>query len=503
MHRPLNISLSSSDMTDYGIATSHHIWSHSIPSLLQPVRPPSSPSGQPVLPSSSTRIATMPLDTTTTDTYTSPSSTPHPYDSSPSTYSSPNSLPAHIDLAGLPHGLPILGPLTGYTTTNLAHIIQRRYADTSQMISRGLSETEMTAIAYHMSKGHAIASYGPSLGIGAALYRIRATRAEFRWPFYGKLMSEEVGQGFWDGHSLRIGGREVMKSIPASAKAGMLHFLRGTAYVAVGMFIVSPAVASYGATVSAVGELKDQRLVQLTQELKDVADMEMKERRVRREEMRNERIGQTTGQGSKDAGRVYRERRERLGGKGGGGTGGDDDMSPTGGAFMSDYGDDEEQGRLRGAGDMGGVLSDGQMQTREVQAQPEARRSPTENRASTFQMEKVARLPQNFGDDFDDASPTGESGAMAGGGGGSAWERIRQQNASGSSTGSEPSFRRAKSFRREQPEGSTTGDSFSFSNSEEERNYAKDEAQKEFDERVEKERRGGDFSGGGGSGWRR
>lgn len=193
-------------------------------------------------------------------------------------------------------------------------------------------------------------------------------------------------------------------------------------------------------------------------------------------------------------GTVFRERRERLEGKDGGKRDEDDDMSPTGGGIG--FGDDEQQGRLGGIGDMGGILSDGQMQQKEVQAQPEARRSPTENRASTFQIGKVARQPKNFGDDFDDASPTGGSGA-GDAGGGSVWERIRQQSASGSSSVSEPSTRgRGRGVRSEQHEGSTSGDSFSFSSSEEERNYAKDEAQKEFDERVEKERRGGDFSDG-------
>jgi hypothetical protein len=52
--------------------------------------------------------------------------------------------------------------------------------------------------------------------------------------------------------------------------------------------------------------------------------------------------------------------------------------------------------------------------------------------------------------------------------------------------------------QKEQREGATTGDSFAFSKTEEERTYAKEEAQKEFDARVERERRGGDFSKGGG-----
>ena len=55
--------------------------------------------------------------------------------------------------------------------------------------------------------------------------------------------------------------------------------------------------------------------------------------------------------------------------------------------------------------------------------------------------------------------------------------------------------------QREQQEGSTLGDSFAFSRTEEERSYAKDEAQKQFDERVERERRGEDFGAKGSRRW--
>ena len=177
---------------------------------------------------------------------------------------------------------------------------------------------------------------------------------------------------------------------------------------------------------------------------------------------------------------------------------------------MMDYSSvDEEQGRLSGAGDMGGVMSDSQMRTQEVRAQPEKAKSPADNRPSTFQTEKASRQPKNFDDDYDDASPTGGRGAMddgdAGGsgeGGGSVWERIRRQQASGgSSPPAQSRGRRMDGVGQEQQEGSTTGDSFSFSRSEEERNYAKDEAQREFDERVERERRGRDFSSGSGKRW--
>ena len=89
---------------------------------------------------------------------------------------------------------------------------------------------------------------------------------------------------------------------------------------------------------------------------------------------------------------------------------------------------------------------------------------------------------------------------------GSAWDRLRRgekptpipQNSGGKPPPSQSQWsRRQSETQREQTEGSTTGN-FAFSKTEEERNYAKEEAQKEFDARVERERRGGDFSQGGG-----
>lgn len=346
----------------------------------------------------------------------------------------------------------------------------------------------MIAIAYHTSKGHAIASYGPSVGVAFGAYRMWATKEGFRWPFYGNLKSEELGKGVWDGQALRIGGREILRNLSPAAKANLLHGLRGSAYASIGLLIVPMFVSAYGATVSAVGEIRDQRLEGVTRELRRLANMNLQGRK-------QGAVERSTGQGGKSMGDVWKERRERMGG---------DEGSPVGGV---DGGENEERARLEGKGDMVGVLGDGQMRVEEMRARPDAEtvRGSPENIASTFQMEKAERQPRSFADDYDDASPTGGSGAGGvgdgGGEGGSVWERIRSQSANGTPSASSSTRGRRTTIRQEQQEGSNTGDSFSFSSSEEERSYAKDEAQKEFDERVEKERRGGEFSSGSDKRW--
>lgn len=305
---------------------------------------------------------------------------------------------------------------------------------------------------------------------------------------YGKVISEapaegEVQKGFWDGQKMRVGGKEILQGVSSQLKANALHASRGFAYCLITGFVVPLFVTSYAATVIGVGEARDPRLQAVTREQRQT---------------RKERAGETVKQmnGMRREGRVPGMSRERDEGRGR--RGADvDDASPTGGAMM-DMGIYDEQGRLSGAGDMGGLLSDGQMRTAEAQARPLPNQNPAGNTAATFQVEKVERQPKDFACDFDDASPTGGGEGMDGrdGSGGSVWERIRQQSASEPSGSNMGSGRGMRGVQREQKDGSTTADSFAFPSSDEERNYAKDEAQKEFDERVEKERRGGDFTSG-------
>lgn len=71
--------------------------------------------------------------------------------------------------------------------------------------------------------------------------------------------------------------------------------------------------------------------------------------------------------------------------------------------------------------------------------------------------------------------------------GGSAWERLRQQAANGGTGAGSGAQRRS---RGQEEQG---GDAFSFSSSEEDKQTAKYEAQKDFDARIEQERSGKNF----------
>ena len=106
----------------------------------------------------------------------------------------------------------------------------------------------------------------------------------------------------------------------------------------------------------------------------------------------------------------------------------------------------------------------------------------------------------------DDASPTGglfqdevnnpqsqpQSQARPGE---SSWDRLRRGG--GSAPLQKPpqqQSRRAEPDRREQRDGSTLGDSYTFIEGDEERARERERAQQEFDARLERERQGRDFS---------
>ena len=344
-------------------------------------------------------------------------------------------------------------------------------------------------MAYHGAKGFAISSCGPTIGLWASLYRAYATRAQFRWPLYGAILSGapaegEVQKGFWDGQKMRRGGREILQGVSSEAKANILHVSRGLAYCSIGMYVGVLIIRSFANVAVAVGQFRDPRL----QECNRLFNESMLRDQGRGNKKIKDIIKQTE---AKREGRVssFPREKEQRGRRGGGFE--VDDASPTGGIMM-DMGGDEEQGRLSGAGDMGGIMSDEQMRTAEAKARPQ---SPARNRAGTFQMERVERQPNDFGSNLDDA---GGSGAVNGGdgrSGGSVWDRIRQQSTSRASDSSTGRGRGMRKGWPKQEESSTAGDGFSVASSEEESKHAREKAQKEFDERVEKERRGGDFSG--------
>ncbi|KAL8918230.1 MAG: hypothetical protein Q9172_005511 [Xanthocarpia lactea] len=398
------------------------------------------------------------------DSYGTLPDTPDPYDTSSQTSTDTDF--SYIDRSQLPHPLPIVGPLFGYTSTYLANLAASRLRYHTEAIGRSLSAKEREAVIFHAYKSATISSIGVPIAFGIGMYRAYATSESYRVPVWGDLKSTE---GWWDGQKLRIMGQTVAEGSNARY---LMHSFRYSAYGSLAVFIGGLIVNSYATTVAAVGELRDPRLKDFEQAIRTRSKAQMGDL----EAMRTQRKD-PTGQGNTTVSDLWKRHRKDIGGL--------DDASPSAGA--DGYGGEVE--KLGGSNT--GIMTDSQMRLEERRMQASPDDSPTENRASTFRLDKVEKQPKNFNETFDDASPTapGDADDVQGG---NAWERIRRQ------AQNPPSGKQNRQswnqIKKQQQGGSVAGDSFTFSSDDEQRQLAKDEAQSEFDARVERERQGGNFN---------
>lgn len=217
------------------------------------------------------------------------------------------------------------------------------------------------------------------------------------------------------------------------AKASV-HALRTTNYCILGTLFGFFLGLSYGSTVEAVGIARDSRLTNFVKDLRGS-------------------LGKGRADG-KSAGDLWKEHRER----------------------QEAAGTDNDEARI--ADKAAGFEYAGDTDSSQMRSQADKWRQPIESQ------------PNNDDNDFplDSASPT----AMTTG---NTWERIRREASSTKPTPVGKAWRQGAAEPK-QGEGSSPEDNdHTFSPLEQERSYAREEAQKEFDERVERERRGGDFGG--------
>lgn len=244
--------------------------------------------------------------------------------------------------------------------------------------------------------------------------------------------------------------------------------LRLGAYTLAGSTIGQIALGSYALSAGSAGRLMDPRLKDLSQKVRENARQGQSGLLPRKREIdktAGPRDGETLEmarqrQQAQDAWRRYQQKGKQ---------GGYDDASPTGGAFAGDF---VEEGSTSQSDTF--VLNDAQAQ-KQISSQQQVQEAQTSQRQSTGQQRQSS-------DPFGSPSTEVESKPA-----GSAWERLRQQAASGQS---QPSTSRTQSPSRT---SSQEGDSFSFSNSDEDKQLGRAEAQKQFDARIDREREGKDF----------
>lgn len=378
----------------------------------------------------------------------SPTSDYDPYSSSSDSSNSSSLGPSGVfpegyvlDQNRLPKPIPLVGAYFGFGASRRRQAIIAACTTISKTIQRPLTAEECDSIAYHMSKGATISSYGEPAGLLAGYWRYNNTRATFQFPFY-KPDLEKLNR---DKLFFLRGGR---------ARVGW-DILRLLAYGGLAGFIGQAGAGAYAASVVAVGQATDPRMRNVKESISKMSDDEVRRR------------GGIGGRGPMNRG--WR------------------DPPP----YQQQQGQEQqmEQG-------YGGIQPQGDVDDASAQS-------------------------SGFG--FDDASPTASAPTQNTG---SAWDQIRKtgggrpqvpqkQTASEPKPGRPPgdawANRRGRDLnsgqtsggvQQEQRTGSTMGDSYAFSGSEAERAEAKAQSQREFDEKIDRERQGRNFDDSAGGKWR-
>lgn len=427
------------------------------------------------------------VDPYASSSYDSPSSSRSSYSPSSNQVSNGKGVSYRIDTTQLPKPF-FLFNLSADNDKAMYRTIAENCAHAQNVLSRPLRQEEVDAIGFHFAKSLRIVSYGmPAGALIGSVYAYRGM-GEYTFPFWKPKPDSKFNP-------------EVFGPLKGGIARTMWHVLRFNLYGFLGSVAGTLFFSTYATTVSAVGTGTDPRLHDYIEAVKSKASQQREnvQRPVgqrnpiqsqegmmdRQAQNAARRVGAETTYSRQDVQRKIPSREW-------------DDASPSAGQQFHEEG---------GSPTDSGLLDDRQTEAKQRRQQADDEKSG-DNRANTFEMDKVTRQPANFDQDYDDASPTGGRGVQPSQGG--AWDRIRKESSGGYKQSSRASAwpspgpdaqnrGQQTDVQREQQDGATLGDSFAFSASDEERQLAKTEAQKDFDARVEKERNGGDFSQSGSS----
>ncbi|PVI02085.1 hypothetical protein DM02DRAFT_318609 [Periconia macrospinosa] len=369
-------------------------------------------------------------------------------------YSSNQSPQFYVNAESLQKRLPL--PMLGNSESQMRLKLQLLLQGTSNGMGRPVTADEAQAFASHIYDMEAKKSYYGAAGGLAGIYRWYDTMKTNQYPFYApknvdpnkflwiKGPFAQIARHSWRLACYWIVATELGKTI--------------------GHFVMQPI------TTKAI--VDDPRLRQVVEDTKAAGRANASGMRPDITNRRREMQGNSSGASSRNQAQA---------------TGSDDDMSPT--AFAD--------GPWNSSTNSPDFPHDDDSSNRPSGPFPQ-NPSPAWSRRPLPPPPQQQQKQQPFDDD---ASPTGglfqaetQESANAPGSTestGSAWERLRRG-------GSLPPIQRppppGRPPRRAQPEDSTIGDSFTFANSDEERQRAQEQAQREFDERLERERQGKDFN---------
>ncbi|KAF2472235.1 uncharacterized protein BDR25DRAFT_259735 [Lindgomyces ingoldianus] len=373
---------------------------------------------------------------------------------------SPSSFDPRIEASQFPQPIPVFGPVLGFSALAIASKAQQTIGYAQRRVHRTLTVEEARGLAFHVYKMEQTKSYFAAIGVSAGSYRWYSTFSTYRYPFY-LPKPEDINPNRF----MFVKG-PLQATVARQSWRFACYFLVGSAMgKLIGGMIAQP--------VAARDTANDPRLAQFALDLKVANDEDLRKQRERFSQ------GVKGGNENPSQGLPPHAGAPRPLGQPRQAPPPEDDMSPTAGndpwpvnSSDSSYGDF-------------GFSSEPQQPVQEngpSRPQPTQPTSSWGGRPSRPQEDDASPTGGLFQDETENQSKAGES----------AWERLRR--AGGPPPGPRPGMRRPTPPNGEQREPSTMGDSWTFAESDDERQRAREQAQKEFDVRMERERQGKDFN---------
>ena len=409
--------------------------------------------------------------------------TDNPYPDQNDPYaSSSSSSGARFDSSSLPQPLPIIGTFMGFSDGAVRFKTETTLKFAERKLGRQLYPDESQALAFHIYQLEQTKSYFAATGAAAGTYRAYATMGKMRYPFYQPKVEDINPNKF-------AFVKGPMAQFARHAWRFSLYILvAGQMGNIIGQLIAQP--------LAAVNTSKDPKLEQFGTELKAAAAVEQTRTSAQGREIQDRR--REFERQTKDRSGMGPSPQSRWG-KQPPAQAGEDDSSPTAG--------NEAWGIQPTASGSWDSFSSQAEQNAPHRSQGPPSSEARNRRQSSSGAPPASSLPF----DDDDASPTGglfqdevnanSQGQQQSRPGESTWDRLRRGGAPVPGQRPAQQSRRAEPERREQREGSTPSESFTFIEGDEERKRERERAQQEFDAQLERERQGRNFNSGESKKW--
>ncbi|KAK3937859.1 hypothetical protein QBC46DRAFT_391552 [Diplogelasinospora grovesii] len=367
-----------------------------------------------------------------------------------------NAKQLRIDWDHIPR-VPFWGPWFGFTEAWYRTEVAGRVMAASVLLARELQDEEKQTLAYITAKRCVYRAWEPPFWIATTFWYERRGRATFRFPFYTPNPASFNPDVF---PSERI---PFLTGPPART---MWHCGRVGAYAAMSHLVLAGLFRSYADLTWQASIFADKRLVAIKDAVIAAAAAGG---RTNRGGPSRPPAGIPHGEGEEeDSQEGHRDQMER------------DTSAPYFGQMVQSAVAEEE--RMQG---------------------PEKRLAALERQRQELLRRRQEEEEERDDNDFlfDDASPVAPSARQpqgsSGSRGGSAWDRLRQRAAGQGSSSNQGSGVQQTGWagRGQKTQQSRSSDSYVYSTAEEDRALAKAQAQREFDEMLERERRGVGDSG--------